>query len=81
MSFYTRKEITEIFEISLLTVIDWQKKGFLTPVDDRKGRISYDMVEVVSLINEKIILTENALKHLNDKKEEILNKGLNSDFF
>lgn len=81
MSFYTRKEITEIFEISLLTVIDWQKKGFLTPVDDRKGRISYDMVEVVSLINEKIILTENVLKRLNDKKEEILNKGLNSDFF
>ena len=81
MSFYTRKEITEIFEISLLTVIDWQKKGFLTPVDDRKGRISYDMTEVVSLINDKIILTENALKRLNDKKEEILNKGLNSDFF
>lgn len=76
MSFYTRKEITEIFEISLLTVIDWQKKGFLTPVDDRKGRISYDMTEVVSLINEKIILTENALKRLNDKKEEILNKSL-----
>ena len=76
MSFYTRKEITEIFEISLLTVIDWQKKGFLTPVDDRKGRISYDMTEVVSLINEKIILTENALKRLNDKKEEILNKNL-----
>ena len=75
MSFYTRKEITEIFEISLLTVIDWQKKGFLTPVDDRKGRISYDMTEVVSLINEKIILTENALKRLNDKKEEILNKS------
>lgn len=76
MSFYTRKEITEIFEISLLTVIDWQKKGFLTPVDDRKGRISYDMTEVVSLINEKIILTENVLKRLNDKKEEILNKSL-----
>jgi len=76
MSFYTRKEITEIFEISLLTVIDWQKKGFLTPVDDRKGRISYDMTEVVSLINEKIILTENALKRLNDKKDEILNKNL-----
>ena len=76
MSFYTRKEITEIFEISLLTVIDWQKKGFLTPVDDRKGRISYDMTEVVSLINEKIILTENALKRLNDKKDEILNKSL-----
>ena len=76
MSFYTRKEITEIFEISLLTVIDWQKKGFLTPVDDRKGRISYDMTEVVSLINEKLILTENALKRLNDKKEEILNKSL-----
>ena len=76
MSFYTRKEITEIFEISLLTVIDWQKKGFLAPVDDRKGRISYDMTEVVSLINEKIILTENALKRLNDKKDEILNKSL-----
>ena len=76
MSFYTRKEITEIFEISLLTVIDWQKKGFLIPVDDRKGRISYDMTEVVSLINEKIILTENALKRLNDKKDEILNKNL-----
>ena len=76
MSFYTRKEITEIFEISLLTVIDWQKKGFLTPVDDGKGRISYDMTEVVSLINEKIILAENALKRLNDKKEEILNKSL-----
>ena len=76
MSFYTRKEITEIFEISLLTVIDWQKKGFLTPVDDRKGRISYDMTEVVSLINEKIILTENALKRLNDKKDQILNKIL-----
>ena len=76
MSFYTRKEITEIFEISLLTVIDWQKKGFLTPVDDRKGRISYDMTEVVSLINEKIILTENALKRLNDKKQKIINKSL-----
>ena len=76
MSFYTRKEITEIFEISLLTVIDWQKKGFLTPVDDRKGRISYDMTEVVSLINEKLILTENALKRLNDKKQKIIDKSL-----
>ena len=76
MQTYTRKDIVKIFGITLLTVISWENKGKLSPKKDRNGLVLYDFTEVILLVNKEISKLENALKRLNDKKDEILNKSL-----
>lgn len=76
MQTYTRKDIVKIFGITLLTVISWENKGKLSPKKDRNGFVLYDFTEVILLVNKEISKLETALKRLNDKKEEILNKSL-----
>ena len=63
MDFYGRQELTEIFDVTLLTIINWENKGRIKSCHVEGNKKFYSLADVMHLLNiEKVIAQKRVLK-------------------
>lgn len=49
----TRQDLADLFEVSLVTISKWTKAGLLPPKIKRGGRVYYQKIQVMEMLNSK----------------------------
>lgn len=66
MKNYTRKEVAELFDVTILTVIQWENSGKIESYNKERGVVVYSKYEVSKLLIKKKELLEIDLKKTNE---------------